>query len=124
MLTEQVRNKVLDLVFRGVAYTPPTTVYIGLHTNTSEVSGMGYKRMPITFGAATSGTLKNTAEVRFPIAGVSWGTVTKLAIYDAETVGNRLDELTLTPDKVKDIGKNEQPLIPVGGYDTGLIECV
>lgn len=124
MLTEQTRNKVLDLIFRGVAYTAPTTVYIGLHTATGEVTGTGYKRMPITFGAATAGASKNTTEVRFPIAGAAWGTVTKLAIYDALTAGNKLDELALTPDKVKEIGKNEQPLVPVGGYDTGMIECV
>jgi hypothetical protein len=54
------------------------------------VSGGAYARQAITFGSPSSGTLKNSAEIIFPTATASWGTVKAWAIFDAATSGTML----------------------------------
>jgi hypothetical protein len=74
-------------------------VYLALYTSNptgadtgTEVSGAGYARQSITFGApAAEGgkqTIKNSAKIEFPVAESDWGTVTHIGIRDAATAGN------------------------------------
>ncbi len=49
----------------------------------TEVSGGGYVRQNVTFGAAAGGAASNTADVVFGPATASWGTVVAMAIYDS-----------------------------------------
>ena len=51
---------------------------------TNEVSGNGYTRQAITFGAASSGSSQgpNGGSVTFTASGGSFGTVTHIAICD------------------------------------------
>ena len=65
--TTFLRNELLDHAFRNAAYTPPSTVYIGLYTSATgaggtgtEVSGNGYTRKAMAFDAASSGAIDNT----------------------------------------------------------------
>jgi hypothetical protein len=91
----------LNEVFRNTAYTQPTVVYVALYTSNptaadsgTEVSGGSYSRQSVTFSAPVvdSGkqTIRNNAEVVFPIATADWGAITHVGIRDASTTGNLL----------------------------------
>lgn len=95
--TDFLENEILDHAFRNASYTPPTTVYLALFTAApsdagggTEVTGGGYTRQSITFGAASGGSISNTGAVSFTASGASFGTVTHVAVMDASTAGNML----------------------------------
>lgn len=101
-------NKILDLLLRGVEFTPPTRVYVALHTadpgNTgaSEVSTAdwpSYVRQDPAGGAAIdtgfdAGANKhseNAKQMLFPRHdGASPVTIAYASLWDAETGGNCL----------------------------------
>ena len=60
----------------------------------SEVTGSGYQRQAVTFGAASTAgevvTSANSAAIDFGTTGAAWGTVTHFAIYSAQTSGTML----------------------------------
>jgi hypothetical protein len=113
MKTNYTRNKVLDLRYGAVAYTPPATVYIALFTAAPSVTGGGtegaggsYARVAVTndaanWPAAVAGQKSNGASVTFAEATAPWGTVTHVAVFDASSGGNMLDFTALpTPRTV------------------------
>ena len=107
--SDYLENKVLAHVFGGSAYTAPTTIYVGLFTadpgesgSSNEVSGNGYLRQSMAFTVSTN-TATNTANVEFPTATGSWGTITHIGIMDALTTGNLLYHTALTTSKVIDV---------------------
>lgn len=96
-LTTYGANKLLDHIF-NVAYSPVATVYLALATadptdaatgaSMNEVANSGsYARTAITFGAAASRRVTQSALVTFPTATGSWGTITHWAIVDSATHG-------------------------------------
>ena len=98
-----LEKELLNSVLRGVAFAAPAAVYVGLLTAAptdagggTEVAGGAYARTTAVFSAATdngasSGSqIINSADVVFPTATASWGTVVAVGIYDAATVGNLL----------------------------------
>ena len=96
-LTNYTEEKILNLVFRNVAYAPPAAVYAALFTGApgeagggSEVSRGSYGRVAVTFGVAADGQVTNTSEVDFGEASADWGTISHVAIFDAATAGNML----------------------------------
>lgn len=104
--TDYTEDAVLDHLFRNVALTSPTNVYLALFTSAPsdagggvEVTGAGYARQSITFGAASGGSISNTGAVSFTAVGGDFGTVTHVAIMDASTAGNMLawDDITSAP---------------------------
>ncbi|HKX84567.1 MAG TPA: hypothetical protein VJL58_10145 [Pyrinomonadaceae bacterium] len=95
--SDYLENKILDHVLRNTAYTSPSAVYMALFTAApsdagggTEVSGNNYARTAITFGAAASGAITNSADVDFPTPSGSWGACTHFGIFDASTNGNLL----------------------------------
>lgn len=91
----------LNHVLRNTNFTRPTTVYLALYTSDptpndtgTEVSGGGYARQPITFSepGLENGmmTVKNAADIEFPIATADWGLVTHVGLRTAATGGNLL----------------------------------
>ncbi|UMR33669.1 hypothetical protein MJ749_13265 [Paenibacillus polymyxa] len=92
----------LNAVLRGgTNFTAPQTVYIALYTSNptdvdtgQEVSGGGYERRVVTFGAPViadrRATTSSTTDVYFPIATADWGLVTHIGIRTAATGGNLL----------------------------------
>ena len=124
--TTFLQNEVLDHVFRNTAYTPPSTVYIGLYTSATgtdgttgtEVLGNGYQRKAMAFGASVSGAIDNTVAVEFPTATGSWGTVTHTAVLDEVTGGNMLAENELTASKA--IGSGDVFRFQAGEFDITL----
>ena len=95
-------------MFRGTAFTPPTKLYIALHTaNPTDAGGNevtltawpAYARQDAAKGGANSagwtasvdGVTKNALQLIFPVFdGVADLTVTHFSVYDAATGGNML----------------------------------
>lgn len=91
----------LNAALRGVSLTIPPTVYIALYVSDptaadtgAEVVGGGYARRAIAFTvpALENGlqTVKNSADIEFPIATSTWGLVTHIGLRTAATGGNLL----------------------------------
>jgi hypothetical protein len=84
-------------VLRATSYSSPSTVYAAAYTTAptdstsgTEVTTAGgtlYARVAITFGAASGGSISNSADIQFPVAGASWGTIVGIAITDNATAG-------------------------------------
>ena len=75
------------------------TCYLALYTTNptpndtgAEVAGNAYARQEIEFTAPSAEggaiTIKNAAEIRFPVATGNWGTITHVGIRSAATGGN------------------------------------
>jgi hypothetical protein len=112
-----LENKVLDHVLKyGTApYTGATTLYLALFNNTSgsaaanleagtltdetSTSGTAYGRKTVTFASASSGSSATNATVTFDTATANWGTITHVAVMDAETSGNVLFYGAVTTSK-------------------------
>jgi hypothetical protein len=92
--SDYYEDQIIDHMLRGQAFSPAGTVYIalfdantGLEANspTGEISGNAYARQAVTLSAASGGASSNSADVTFPTATGSWGTVTSAAIVDHAT---------------------------------------
>ena len=69
-----------------------------------EVSGGGYARTAVTFNPPAAGSMASAADVVFPQATASWGTVVGFGLYDAASAGNLLYFNNLTTSKQIDSG--------------------
>ncbi len=100
--TDYLENALINAVLRGIPYTSPSNVYVGLFTTSPaedgtggvEVTGGSYARQVISFtapsqlsgGAFTS----NASTISFPVATSGWGTITTIGIFDDANAGNLL----------------------------------
>lgn len=107
--SDYLEDKILNIVFKNTAYTPPATVYGALMTATpndtgggTEVAGGSYARQALTMGTPSSGTITNTLAVTF--SAVPAATISHIAIYDASTSGNLLYYASLTGNIVTTTG--------------------
>jgi hypothetical protein len=105
-MSNYLENALINATLRNTSYTTPTTVYLGLYTSDptdadtgTEVTGNGYARQSITFGAPSDGVSTNSAAIEFPQATGSWGTVAYIGIRDASTSGNLLFHTALDASK-------------------------
>ena len=96
-MSDYLENEILDHILRNAAYTPASTVYIGLSTGSfadgnsgTELTGNSYARQSIAFDASSGGTTDNTSAIDFPTATGSWGAVSHWGLFDAATSGNLL----------------------------------
>ena len=126
-MSDYLENKLTDFVFRGQAYTAPTTIYVALYTSAcsdaatgTEVSGGSYARPGLaaslsnwagtqaaastTASTGTSGTTSNNAVITFATPTAGWGTVTYIGLMDAVTSGNLLVCTALTTSKTINTG--------------------
>ena len=101
-----LENALINATLRNTSYTSPAGVYLALYTSDptdadtgTEVTGNGYARQAITFGAPSNGVSTNSAAIEFPQATGSWGTVTHVGIRDALTTGNLLFHTPLDASK-------------------------
>jgi hypothetical protein len=106
-----LENALINATLRATTYTSPATVYVSLWTSNptdagsgTEVSGGSYARTAVTFGAPSDGVTTNNADVTFPTATASWGTVGWIGINDASTSGNLLYHTALDTSKAIDSG--------------------
>lgn len=125
-LSDYLENKIADHIFRGTAYTAPTTLAFALYTSAcsdasggTEVTGGSYARATLnpstsnykgthgtTTGASsgTNGTISNAAAITFATPTAGWGTVTHLGVLDNTTGGNLLVCQALTTSKTINTG--------------------
>jgi hypothetical protein len=126
-LTDYTENKIIDWLFRGQAFSPPATLYVGLATSAcsdssagTEVTGGSYARVAVTGSLAnwagtqsagsttastgTGGTTSNNAVLTFPSPTANWGSVTHAPIFDASTSGNTIFCIQLTVAKTVNNG--------------------
>jgi hypothetical protein len=106
-----LENALINATLRNTTYTSVATVYVSLWTSDptdagsgAEVSGGSYARTAVTFGAPSNGASLNSADVTFPTATASWGTVGWIGINDAATSGNLLYHTALDTAKAIDSG--------------------
>ncbi len=106
-----LENALINATLRATTYTSPATVYVSLWTSDptdagsgTEVSGGSYARTSVTFAAPSNGVTTNNADVTFPTATASWGTVGWIGINDAQTSGNLLYHTALDTAKAIDSG--------------------
>ena len=106
-----LENALINATLRATTYTSPATVYVSLWTSDptdagsgTEVSGGSYARTSVTFAAPSNGVTTNNADVTFPTATASWGTVGWIGINDASTSGNLLYHTALDTSKAIDSG--------------------
>ena len=106
-----LEDALINATLRATTYTSPATVYVSLYTSDptdadtgTEVSGGSYARTAVTFGAPSNGVTTNSADVTFPTATGSWGTVSHIGIHDASTAGNLLFHTALDTSKTIDSG--------------------
>lgn len=105
-MSNYLEGALINATLRNTSYTSPATVYLGLYTSDptdadtgTEVTGNGYARQAITFGAPSDGVSTNSAAIEFPQATGSWGTVAYVGIRDASTSGNLLFHTALDASK-------------------------
>lgn len=108
-LSNYAENKVLDHLTGRAAWTAPTNTYLALFTTDptdadsgTEATGGSYARQAVTFGAASGGTISNSAAVTF--TSMPAGTFTHFGLYDADTAGNLLVHGSLTAFKTTGAG--------------------
>lgn len=117
--SDYVEDKTLDfwLKANSAATSAPSTVYVALFTSDpaddasgTEVStsGTAYVRKAVTFGTISGGSVSNSANVTFDAATASFGTVSHIGIFDAESSGNLLFHGALDASKSIDTGDTFQ----------------
>jgi hypothetical protein len=106
-----LENALINATLRNTTYTSPTTVYVALYSTNptdadtgTEIAGGSYARTAVTFGAPSNGVSTNSADVTFPTATGTWGTVSHVGIRDASTAGNLLYHAALTASKTVSSG--------------------
>lgn len=121
-LSDYAENKLLDHLLGKASFTMPTTVYVALYTAApsdagggSQVSGGSYARQAITVNSSSGGATNPNADVVFPTASASWGTITHVGIFDASSGGNLLMHGAATTPKT--ISAGDQLVVPAADLD-------
>lgn len=121
-MSNYLENKLIDFIFRGQTFVPPTTTYMGLFTVTptdgvsgTEVTGGSYIRSSIdstlinwagtqsvdnvSESTGTNGTTSNNLAIQFPIPTGDWGRIIGFGMFDGQFGGNLLFYGNLTLPK-------------------------
>jgi hypothetical protein len=124
--SDYLENKIIDIILRNTAWTPPATVYVTLHNaDPGETSTWGssegawgggtpYARQAVTFAAPSGGITTNGNTITFPAVTGAQFIATHATIADNATAGagNKLFVGALTSSKTLDIG--DVPSFPIG----------
>ena len=123
-LTNTFETTTLEWLFTASAVTRPTSWYLALYTvapddtgGGTECSGTGYARQSFTM-SVSGNTASNTANVEFPTAGGSWGTITSVGVFTASTGGTLIAYGNLATSKAIDTG--DVLRVPTGDLDITL----
>ena len=112
-MSDYLENALLNATLNNTAFTTVATPYISLHTadptdagTGTEVSGGSYARTSASFATAsgTGGSVATDADITFPTATASWGTVTHIGIWNASSAGDLLYHTALDSSKTIDSG--------------------
>lgn len=94
-LSDYLEQALLDHAFRGIAYTPPATVYLAAFTTLPNKAGVGavepggsYERQALVFERVTGpNRVLNDGGEAIPVPA---STIVGIGLYDASTGGNLL----------------------------------
>lgn len=121
-LSDYAENKLLDHLLGKTSFTMPASVRVALFTAApsdagggTEVSGGSYARQAIVVNTSSGGATNPNADVTFPTATASWGTITHVGIFDAASGGNLLMWGALTTPKT--IASGDQLVMPAADLD-------
>ena len=112
-MSDYLEVALLNATLNGTAFTAVNNPYVSLHTANptdagtgAEVSGGSYARTTASFATAsgTSGLVATDADVTFPTATATWGTVGWIGLWDAASGGNMLYHTALDTSKTIDSG--------------------
>lgn len=101
-LSSYLEEALLNFLFRGASLSPPSTLYVALHTadpteaglTDDEITGGSYARKSITVGAGgvfdapSGGVIDSNAVITFATPTADWGTITHISLWDAASGGN------------------------------------
>ena len=112
--------ELLDHALGTASWTMPVGVFIALFSanplddgSGAELTGSGYAREAIVFGAASGGSAANTGVIDFDVVtGTNWLAATHFGIFDALTTGNLLFHGALATPRTAEVG--QQVRIPIG----------
>ena len=130
-MSDFLENEILDHVLSDLAYTAPTSLFIGLYTAApsdsgggTEATGGSYARLEVgaatgrDFTVASGGASTSNEEWAFVTCTADWGTIINATLMDALTVGNQMFNGALAASKVVDNGDTFKFLI--GDFDVTL----
>lgn len=124
-LSDYAENKLLDHLLGKASFTMPASVRVALFTAApsdagggTEVTGGSYARQAIIVNTSSGGATNPNADVVFPVATASWGTITHVGIFDAASGGNLLMHGALTASKA--IASGDQLIFPAADLDFAL----
>lgn len=123
-LSNAFETTTLEWLFTTTSVTRPTAWYLALYTvaptdtgGGTECSGTSYARQSFTM--SVSGNLAtNTANIEYPTAGGTWGTLVAVGVFTAVTGGTLIAYGDLTTSKAIDTGDVFR--IPTGDLDITL----
>lgn len=111
----------LNNTLRGIAFTPPTSLYIGLFTTTPTSAGGGvevatgsYVRQAVTFAAPSNNQCLSIGSINFATPSLDWGNLVGAALFDALTGGNMLYFGNLVTPRV--VYANDPVFFPAGYF--------
>jgi hypothetical protein len=97
-LTNYLESKLANHVLKNTAYTPPTTLYVALHTaDPTEVGNVGevttgtyatYARKAITLGTESGGSCTNSTDLTWDNCPAM--TISHISVWDSLSGGNAL----------------------------------
>ena len=109
--SDYLKTQILNHMANNIAYSSPTAMYLAAYTvaptdagGGTEVSGGAYVRQAVSWGAESGGQVVNDADVIFPTATASWGTVLHYGLFDAASGGNLLYHTPLGASQAIGIG--------------------
>lgn len=118
-----LEEAILNYFFRNQSVAQAATIYLALYINDptdadtgTEVSGGGYTRKPVTFGAPVQtgdkGVISNNAKIEFDIASTDWGSVSHWGLRTAATGGSLLCRGTFS--RVENVQTGNRFTIEIG----------
>ena len=135
--TNYLENKIIDWLFRGQAFTPPTTLYFALFTTAADeagtaievsASGTGYARVGLTAnmtnfagtqGAGTTtastgtgATTSNNVAIQYGAPVANWGLIGGMGVFDSPTGGNMIAYGALLQPKTVNAGDDAPSFAP------------
>jgi hypothetical protein len=123
-LSNTFETTTLQWLFTNTSVTRPTSWHLALYTvapsdsgGGTECSGTSYARQSFTM-TVSGDTATNGANIEFPVAGSSWGTLVAVGVFDAATSGNLIAYGNLTASKTIDTGDVFR--VPAGDLDITL----
>lgn len=121
-LSNDFENRLLDFIFRGQPFTPPSAIYVALFTTAAtdaqpgeEISAPSYARAEVPCSLAdwsstnapdgtepssgTEGVIYNITQAVFPDPLEDWGVAIHVGLFDQKSGGNYLMHAPLASPK-------------------------